>query len=231
MKSLILRTALLASVLLLAAMTARAQSFTGTLADGDKIFDAGQPYDSYTIDLAEAQQVTITMRSDAFDTWLLVEGPDGSSFFNDDFEGQTTTSRITFVASAGGTWTIQAATYDASGRGDYSVEVQKGGTARVETISDRLDPRDTALPKGELMDSYERTITSSAPFSAELRSYGFDGYLVVVAPSGRTWRDDGSEDLARVTDLAVEPGTWRFIVTSSFADEVGAYDLRIITFP
>ncbi|HYE59366.1 MAG TPA: PPC domain-containing protein [Rhodothermales bacterium] len=208
-----------------------AQPVNGTLDDADPSRDNGARYDAHTVTLRENQRLTVRMTSDAFDTYLVVRGPRGEEYTNDDFEG-TRVSQVEIVAPSAGTWTIWASSYTSEGRGAYTLETTAGAVARVETIEGRLDPRDEQLPKGEYFDLIERPIRADGPFTIELLSYGFDGFLVVRSPSGRTYRndDDGDAHTSRIRDLAPEPGTWKIWVTTAGADAMGAYDLRIVTF-
>jgi hypothetical protein len=79
---------------------------------------------------------------------------------------------------------------------------------------------------------YARSFDTAQPFTVELASFGFDGYLVVRAPDGQTWRNDdaGSASLSRLSDLPPMSGEWTVWVTTLGMEEVGAYDLRILTF-
>ncbi len=215
------------------ALPLRAQQHTGTLGAGSSHRDADIPYDAYKVELAEGQKVNVHLESAAFDTYLIVVGPGDARYENDDF-GSTSASEIAFVAPRAGTYTVWASTYDNTGAGDYSLTITPGGVARVETVEGRLDPNDTPLPKGEYADTLERAIEAGAPFDVELRSYGFDGYLVLRAPSGTWYRNDDDGDdtsRSRLADIAPEAGTWTIIVTSVSPDEFGAYDLRILTYP
>lgn len=237
---------LLLPALLLLAAPAFGQSFSGELQDGDTSREGGNRYDAYTFTLRDGQQAKVRMQSDAFDTYLIVKGPDGAEYTNDDFEG-TSVSQVEFVASKGGTWTVWASAFSDEGRGAYTVEVTPGKIAQIATTEGRLDPRDQQFPKGEFYDLVERRMGNTS-FSVELVSYGFDGFLVVQSPSGRYYRNDddtmggsgpvgdgGSSDgniqRSALRDLQPEAGVWKIWVTSLGADTYGAYDLRVLTFP
>jgi hypothetical protein len=171
------------------------------------------------------------MTSAAFDTYLVLRSPAGMETFNDDFEGSSV-SQLEFLASEAGTWTVWASSYGSDMGGAYSLEINLGGTGKLETLSGRLDPSDTVALKGEYYDTHTIDRATADPFIVELTSLGFDGYLVVTAPSGQTWRNDdaGSQTLSRIGPIQ-GTGAWRINVTSVAAEEVGAYDVRIMTFP
>lgn len=226
MKSLVL----LAGVLL-AAGPALGQTHAGALEAGDRVRDNGARYDVYTFEAAEAQQVTVRMASDVFDTFLIVRSPSGIESFNDDYEGERV-SLLDFLASEGGTWTVWASAYSEGLEGPYEVSIQLGAKGEVETREGRLDFSDTQALKGEFYDTHYFEIATGSEFIVELQSLGFDGYLVVTAPDGQVWRNDdaGSTMLSRVGPLN-GTGRWRIDVTSNQRGEVGAYDLRLITLP
>lgn len=220
----------LALVVMFAA-AALPQSFSGVLEASDPIVDDARHYDVYTVAMEKRQQVTIRMTSSEFDTYLIVRSPGGVTFTNDDFESQSV-SQLEFLAPEAGKWTIMASAYDMSGSGSYTVDVTLGAIGEVETISGRLDPSDAEAIKGEYYDTHTIEVTDVRPFSIELSTFGFDGYLVVRSPDGQTYRNDDAESTtrSRVGPLTGS-GTWTVMVTSAMAGEVGAYDLDIIRFP
>lgn len=215
------------------ALPLHAQTTTGTLGPDSPQRDEGIPYAEHSVTLAANQRFTARLESVDFDTYLVVRGPGGVEFTNDDY-GSTSVSQVEFVAPRAGTYTVWATAYDAEvNTGAYTLVLTPGATATVAVVEGRLDPTDTLLPKGEYADTHERTIDADAPFDLELRSYGFDGYLAVRSPSGIWYRNDdagGDTSFSRLAGLDPEAGTWHIVVTSAGAEEVGAYDLRVLTY-
>lgn len=101
------------------------QTHNGELTDSDpKVEQDNSPYDEYTFDADEGWTITAEMRSTAFDTYLWLIGPNGTSLVQDDDGlGDGTNSRITYTAPERGTYTLRANSYDGAGRGAYSVHV------------------------------------------------------------------------------------------------------------
>ncbi|HEY8431653.1 MAG TPA: hypothetical protein VIL20_24905 [Sandaracinaceae bacterium] len=101
------------------------QVHDGVLEDGDERVDQDDsPYDEYTFRAGKGWTVTVEMRSDEFDTFLWLFGPDGSLLVHDDqVPGERTDSRITHVAPSRGTYTVWANSYDATGRGPYTLHI------------------------------------------------------------------------------------------------------------
>lgn len=101
----------------------------GELTDSDpRVEQDDSPYDEYTFDAMEGWNITATMESENFDTFLWLIGPSSTSLQqNDDANpGTNTNSAINFTAPEGGTYTIRANSYDSSGRGSYNLHIVAG---------------------------------------------------------------------------------------------------------
>lgn len=215
----------------LPAPIANAQTHEGSLeSDDPRLPDSGKYMDSYTFEVEEGQRIVVTMTSDALDTYLILESPDGETTENDD--ASPGTSLVELVAPTGGTWTATATSYADGETGDYELTIELGGIAQVEVIEGRLDARDTMSIKGEYYDTHHISVEAGVEFYVELVSLGFDGYLSLTTPSGRSHRNDdaGSIELSRIGPLTGEDGEFVVYATSVGAEAVGAYDLRILRF-
>ncbi|MEL6614028.1 MAG: PPC domain-containing protein [Bacteroidota bacterium] len=215
------------------ALPAAAQDFSGFLDDTDDTRENDAYYEVYTFEAEADDEVRVRMESSDFDTYLIVYGPTDEEYYNDDFEG-TSVSQIEFAAPMTGTYTIWATSYAAESTGDYTVDVTTTAFVVAEEISGRLDPADKQSIKGEYFDSMTVTAPASGQFYVELRALGFDGYLRVVGPSGEMWRNDdygdgGGYRLSRVGPLNGDGGQWQIDVTTYGTEEVGAYDIRVLT--
>ncbi|MEL6704689.1 MAG: PPC domain-containing protein [Bacteroidota bacterium] len=215
------------------ALPAAAQDFSGSLDDTDDTRENDAYYEVYTFEAEADDEVRVRMESSDFDTYLIVYGPTDEEYYNDDFEG-TSVSQIEFAAPMTGTYTIWATSYAAESTGDYTVDVTTTAFVVAEEISGRLDPADKQSIKGEYFDSMTVTAPASGQFYVELRALGFDGYLRVVGPSGEMWRNDdygdgGGYRLSRVGPLNGDGGQWQIDVTTYGTEEVGAYDIRVLT--
>ncbi|MEM8599686.1 MAG: pre-peptidase C-terminal domain-containing protein [Bacteroidota bacterium] len=225
---------LLPLLALAVALPASAQNFSGSLDADDDTRDSGAHYETYTFEAESGDEVIVRMESSSFDTFLFVYSPTDQEDFNDDFEG-TSVSQLEFTASESGTYTVWATSYGAESTGEYTLEINVVTLGIVEEIRDRLDPDDKQSIKGEYFDSMTITAPASGAFYVELRALGFDGYLRVVAPSGEIWRNDdfGDRDTAyqvsRIGPLQADGGQWQVDVTTYGTEEVGAYDVRILT--
>ncbi len=219
---------------LILGIPANGQTIMGSLDPGDPTREGGERFDVHTIEVTETRKVTVRMEAivaESFDTYLILRSPSGLETSNDDFEGQQV-SQVELWAIETGTWTIWASQYNAEGGGAYSLTIEQGPQARAEVVQGRLDYSDQKALKGEYFDTHSWDASSDDPVIFELLSLGFDGYLVVTAPSGQVWRNDdaGSTQLSRIGPVS-GAGKWRIDITSNAINETGAYDLRLIMLP
>lgn len=223
----------LAFLIFLLALPATAQTYSGSLGPGDATRDFGEPYDAYTYEAQEGQEVTVHLEGEpGLDTYLIVRAPSGTEWSNDDFAGANV-SQVTLVASEGGTWNVWASGFNNAQQGSYDLTITLGGIAEVSTIQGRLDPSDPQTIKGEYVDTFTIEAPDSGRFMVELLCFGFDGFLRVTSPSGQHWRNDdaGPTNVSRIENLTGAPGEWTVDITTVSPEEVGAYDLRVLTFP
>ena len=202
--------------------------FVGELTDDDPMRD-GKPHDTFTFDADRGHEVTVTMTAGDFDTYLVVESPDGQEWANDDF-GSTRVSQVTFNAPEAGTYTIVATAWSDSGRGRYEVRATALRAEILSTVSGRLDYQDRQLVKGEYVDTFTVQGPRDGTFYITLTPLGFSGYLRVTSPTGTETRGqyNYSEQTIRLGPFQVERGDWTVDVTTLAADEVGAYDVRVV---
>lgn len=223
---------LTALALTVASLTVGAQETTqGALSNEDAKREGAYFYDAHTIKVEDPCIIKVWLNSDEFDTYLIVKTPNGTELANDDTEGSN--SYVEILAEQPGTYTIWASTYNEGSIGAYDLIIDQSDALNIERVEGRLDPRDNQLPKGEYVDVHEMKIKTDELFNIRLKCYGFDGFLVVTSPSGQVWRnDDADEDLSvsLVSDLTPEDGEWTIQVTTVSTEEVGAYDLEVITF-
>ncbi|MGE0785125.1 MAG: PPC domain-containing protein [Sandaracinaceae bacterium] len=98
------------------------QTVNGELTDSDpRVPDDNSPYDEFTFDAGEGWTITGDLQSTAFDAYVWLIGPDGSSLVQDDDGGEGTNSRFSYTTTASGTYTIRANSFDGAGRGAYTL--------------------------------------------------------------------------------------------------------------
>ena len=223
-----MRSTLLVFALL--APAAHAQTFTGTLDADDLHRENDARYDVHTFDVVQNEQIAVSMMSDDFDSFLIVRGPDGAEWTNDDFEGNRNAG-VEMIAESAGTYTVWASGFGSQDLGAYTVTVDRQGVVQMTVTEGRLDYKDDETIKGEFVDRHEIALAAGGSYVVELLSLGFDGFLRLESPSGEVWRNDdaGTTDLSRIGPVEGEAGAWIVHITTVRAGEVGAYDLRVIT--
>lgn len=98
----------------------------GELQTGDSVLASdGSLYDEYTFDGEEGQQITITLESSEFDTYLAVFTPDNKLLQeHDDINQNNSNSQITVTLPVSGTYRVIVNAYDSKGKGKYLLKVQ-----------------------------------------------------------------------------------------------------------
>jgi Caspase domain len=210
----------------------------GELGFGDRVLDTGEYVDRYTVEAEAGQTLTVDMRSDDFDPYLMVRSPSGEQSENDDWEGAVDRSRVEIVASEGGAWEVLATAFQKGLTGDYTVGITLGDGSSTRSASSgggrvergELRPGDETLPEGEYADVYTLDGRSGEMLVLDLTSPDFDTYLVLIDPDGEQQDNDDYEGDARRSMLGVElesDGQYRVLVTSYAANETGSYRLEI----
>ncbi|MCB9533325.1 MAG: PPC domain-containing protein [Myxococcales bacterium] len=202
-----------------------------TLGAGDSAVD-GTFQDRYAFEVAAGQLLTITMRSDAFDTYLSLLDPSGYAVAYDDDSGGNLDSRISFVATRGGTYTVLAHSYD-GGSGPYTIQLDVGAPAPVarapivigQTVQGHLDSDDATLINGA---GHVDTFTFSGT-AGDLLDFVLDcdgAGLTLIGPTGETVNVDG--DPYAPTHTVGLPFTGEYLLTvASWQTDPVDYSLTV----
>lgn len=111
------------------------QVVRGTLNAGDDVVD-GKYMDRYLYNGKSGETVSIDLKSEDIDSYLIVMGPSGDSDENDDFEDETTDSYVSYTFTKDGILEIQATSLDEDESGDYTLVV---GPARDQDVEEYDD--------------------------------------------------------------------------------------------
>jgi hypothetical protein len=188
------------------------------------------------------------MQSARVDSYLLVTGPNGGAWENDD-SGGVLDSTVAIAQAQPGQYRIVATTYRASETGAYELKVLTPrpdwvaasptdpgapvGAARAgaeRTVAGDLAAGDRQLASGEYYDEHTFTWAAGTPVHLEARSSEFDTYLILRSPSGeQTDNDDQAPGVLNAAlDFVVrEDGEHRVLVTSYRPGENGRYELGV----
>ncbi len=215
----------------------------GTLAKGDEVLDSGAFADVLDFTAPAGQVLVVALRSEEFDTLLIVMNSSAATLdMNDDFEGQTNHSQVVIEVPADGRYTVGATSYGPA-TGSYEVTVSRApeGVApapapapdevgeRVER--GRLELSDEAMNTGEYVDEHAVELFAGQRVEFLLESTAFDPYLVVVPADGEPVQVDdvGGSLNPQLTYTSRDGETLRVLVTSSRPESTGDYALTIRT--
>ncbi len=205
---------------------------TGVLEDGDATLDLGEFVDEYTVN-GTGGSLVVDLRSDAFDTYVIVIGPDGQALENDDYQGEINRSLLVADTRDGEPYRVLVTSYAAGETGRYRLELRDevaSVTAGVRTESGVLEVGDEQLDAGEYVDRYTFEAVPGQRLRADLTSDVFDTYVALQTPSGQAFNDDDGGGRAghSLLDLDLtEAGTYTVYVTSYAAAETGPYQLSL----
>ena len=150
----------------------------GTLTDSEPAF-------AYTLSGEANETVRISLISEDFDPYLVLEDADGNLIDTDDDSAGNFDSRITIVLPAAGDYRIIAqsfAYYNNSGAatGAYTLSVETVETRRIEYTQEIT----AELTTDELAADYQFTGEAGDSVSIRLNSPIFDTYLTLLDDSG-----------------------------------------------
>ena len=230
----------------------------GTLSRSDVRLDDGSYVDYYTYAGTRGEQLTITLRSTAFDAYLAI-GAIRFGIFDaddeDDDSGGNTDARLDVIVGATGPLVIAANTVEANETGPYVLEVKSSRSAAAPASTGRgggsaADVGDLPVntPVGGRLEQGDRQMSRDKSYydywmfdgragqrvTITMRSDALDSYLIlkVGTPSrGETIAEDddgGGGVHARITATLPENGPYT-IVANSAAAASGAYTLTLET--
>lgn len=203
----------------------------GSLSTSDRQISSGEYADSYEFYGEAGQAVDISAQSNEFDTYLIVNGPEGARFENDDEDGSIN-ARIIERLPATGVYQVIVTSYAPGETGRYTLTVrprQEGdGMAMGSGLRENgsLSASDERISSGEYADAYEFYGEAGQRADISAQSNEFDTYLIVNGPEGARFENDDSEGVnARVTEALPATGIYQVIVTSYAPGETGNYTL------
>ena len=113
----------------------------GTLTDDDLALDDESRFDEYSFVGQAGQIVKITLSSAEFNTYLLVNGPNGEVARNDDGP-EGTDAQVVVRLPVDGTYRALANAYDAEGRGAYQLAVDTATVAELQRSERRAEVKE-----------------------------------------------------------------------------------------
>ncbi len=215
--------------------------------NGSASLPTGEPMTLYSFNATAGQSITVDLTSTAFDPYLVVIGPSGRLWENDDAGGGLN-SQVMFDADTAGTYRVVATAYRAGMTGAFDLGITLGQRGTTPTPTPGAAPTapsapsgpgnsqrgalaqgDATLNSGEFMDTYEMTFPAGQAVHLEAVSTAFDTYLMVRPPNGQQQDNDdqASGNTNAALDFVSTGGSYRVMVTSYRPGEVGDYELRV----
>jgi predicted nucleic acid-binding Zn finger protein len=226
-------------------------TINGSITDSDLTLTDKSKFDEYTYRGRRGEQVTITMRSSEFDTYLYIGRMTGDRWnllTSDDDGGDGTNSRIVVVLPEDGQYLIRANALSADSRGRYTLTLQSGNAAPAgvtnaaaavlpilpgQTLAGELGNGDAVHSDGSWYDTYTFTGRRGDSVRVLMRSRQFDTYLYVGRMVDGQWQSLASDDdSGGDTDSLIEivlPADGEYVIRANALSDGdgGAYTLQL----
>lgn len=219
----------------------RAES--GTLSSSDAQLESGEYIDIYELSGRPGQRLQADLRSEDFDTFLILITPSGEQFENDDMDS-TNRSFLDMTLAEAGDYRVVVTSYGVGAVGDYTLQLDQDATSSNQTndsemrsltvgqaIEGELREGASARVNDKWEDTYWFTGETDETLRIDLNSSDFDTYLRLVTPSGELIENDdfeGSISTSSVSLTLRENGRYRVVVTSYGANDAGPYELSLL---
>lgn len=206
------------------------------LTEADSV-TVGQPVDSWlqgtsreiSLTIEEAGLYQLEMRSDDFDAYLEIRGPNGYAREDDDSAGNLDARIADFLAP--GEYTLTARSAYSDGDGVYTLSVEPH-----ELPGDGELRNDGALTPDDSLNgwysgqelNYQVEIEEAGMYQIEMRSNDVDSYLVLEGPNGYYREDDDSAGNldARIADF-LAPGVYELTARTAYGQSSGMFTLSM----
>ena len=106
----------------------------GTLEIGDNLLDNGRPFDLYRFEGKADQTVSITLKSTAFDTFLVLKDSEGNLLAeNNDIE-ENLNSAVVMTLPTDGTYQVLVSSYKPDEQGTYDLQILSVGVQQNDPL-------------------------------------------------------------------------------------------------
>ncbi|MEZ2225304.1 MULTISPECIES: trypsin-like peptidase domain-containing protein [unclassified Microcoleus] len=193
-------------------------------------------FDLYSFEGKAGQRITIEMKSQEIDPYLILLGPDRRQIAQDDDGAGSNNARITVRLPANGTYTLLANSNQARQSGAYTLELK--AAASTQAARAILQEEGTLAPGAQVLPSdnslyreYTFEGRSGQSVDISLESKEFDPYVALFGPNGRlVAENDDESDATKNASLSVTlpaTGRYRVIVNAYDASGRGRYTLTV----
>ncbi len=229
------------------------QTIQGELSSTDVRLDDNSYADYFAFDGRAGQRVRVTLRSRAFDSYLVfgrLVGTRFSSLQSNDDGGGGNDSQITYTLPDDGTYAIRVNTLAARQTGAYTVGLELLGAgssandapgssvsgtsiSRGQVLRGALDGSDFTLSDGSYAEDFVYHGRSGERITVTLRSSAFDAYLKFGQMNGQSFHElAADDDSAGGTDSQLSftlPSTGDYVIRANtlFKDKTGSFTVSV----
>jgi hypothetical protein len=205
----------------------------GELAEGDQTEADGRYIDWYEVECPLGQLVMAQLNSPAFDAYLIVENPSHGREENDDWDSESTNSRIEANTFEAGTYRIGVSSYQQGEVGKYDLLISRAAGFMPTVIESSrevaadFDGTETEASGNGFIDCYAFHVDAGATVIVDMTSSEVDTFLKLKGPTGLVEQNDdvpGSTD-SRLAFRADVSGTYYITATTYHSDEIGRYSI------
>jgi len=200
----------------------------GQLTDKSNVLPADNSFfDLYSFEGKAGMQITIEMKSQEIDPYLILLGPNQRGIAQDDDGAGSKNARITVRLPADGTYTLVANSYEPRESGAYTLELKASATEPSRAI---LQEEGALVAGGPVLPSdnslyREYTFEGRARQSVaiSLESTDFEPYVAIIGPNDRLLapNDEGSDSAKNAFLSVTLPATGRYRVIVNAYDALG----------
>ena len=214
-----------------------APALSGLLTDKSSILPADNSFfDLYSFEGKAGQQITIEMKSQEIDPYLILLGPNQREIAQDDDGAGSKNARITVTLPADGTYTLLANSYQAKQSGAYTLELK--ASAPTQPSRAILQEQGALVAGGPVLPSdkslyreYTFEGRSGQSVIISLESTDFDAYVAIFGPNDKLLAEnDDASDSTKNAFLSITlpaTGRYRVVVNAYDASGRGRYALTI----
>lgn len=216
------------------------EAHSGLLEPGDSISIDGPYEDHWTFDAQAGARLRLELRSDDFDSYLMLLGPDGKLIASDDDGLEGRHSQVALRARAAGRYTAVASTYGESmvsgsytitllpDSGDYAEPGSAAAIAPGQTREGRLETGDETGRRGA-QDNWTFSGRAGQVLRLDVMSRDFDPYVVLLQGGMPVdSNDDGGDGTnARLTIVLPRNGQYTAVVSALSEGRLGRYQVAL----
>jgi len=190
------------------------------------------PHKVHEVFLDQGKTYVLEMRSDDFDTYLMLEDGEGALLAQNDDDSTVLTayalnSRIAFQPPTTGTYRLIASAFHPAGEGNYTILGRE--VPVIMSIEDQL-VESAETHNDCFCKTYDVTLTAGRRYYIDLESGAFATYVKLLSQDGTIVAFDeggGSGLNTRIAYQAPATGTYRLVATSFAERSLGDFSLTV----